>query len=79
MIEDVSDGVSFTQKIDVYSDFNIIKAEFDKIVKDYKKNNDFKNYIISESPVHFHATSNNDSLSDYVRIDILEKQILDIK
>ena len=77
MVKDVDDGAINTHNIDVYSNYNKVKQEFDRLVKDYKENNDFSHYEISESLTHFYVESKDNALLDYLHIDILEKTVIE--
>ena len=77
MIEDVDDGAINTHNIDVYSNYDKVKQEFDKLVKEYKEKNDFSHCDISESYNHFYVESEDSPLLDYLYIDIIEKTVIE--
>ena len=75
-IEDIDDGVSLINKIEVYADYNKAKQVFDAEVKTYLEKNDFTEYVINKEENDFSVYIEHEYLLNHVEIHITEQQII---
>ena len=75
-IEDVDDGISLTNEIEVYADYNKAKQKFDLIVKEYLDHNDFSNYVINKSERDFSVYREYEYTRHHIEIHIIENNII---
>lgn len=75
-IEDVSDGTKTVNNLDVYSDYDKAKRQFDLEVKECMNDNDFSDYHIYKSDNDFTVYKDDNYLKDHIEIHIKKCNVI---
>lgn len=76
-IQNVSDGTSLVDTLDVYANYDKAKQRFDTEVKEYLDDNDFSNYIVDKSENDFSVYEEYEYLRNHIEIHIKECNIIE--